>query len=491
MYLYNSLTLKKEELPRPDPKAKDIRLFVCGPTVYDYPHIGNARTFMVFDIFARYLRSRGVKLFYLQNITDIDDKIINRAKEENTDWKTISRRYEKIFKGDMKRLGITSVDKYARATDFIPQIVTQVKRLIEKKHAYLIEGDGYYFDLKTFPEYGKLAGRTIEQAEDAKSRIDASSKKRNRGDFCLWKLSHANSAPPPAGSGNANAPMRMAEPGWKSELGFGKPGWHIEDTAITEKFFGPQYEIHGGALDLKFPHHEAEIAQQESASGLKPFVKIWMHAGFLFVGGKKMSKSLGNFVTIEDFLQDSPPEIFRWMVLAHHYRSPMDYTPELVAQSRASLERIHQFIEKLSFAAQRQIADLRGPNADVRRRYDPTSSIAITEKKLHAAMDDDFNTPLAISHIFELMLEFQEKIWQLDPNGAKTLAGFVESTLKMLGLSLKSPKIPRNVSLLVKRRETSRASQQFIQSDALRKEADALGFIIEDTPIGPFLWPKS
>ena len=209
MYLYNSLTLKKEELPRPDPKAKDSRLFVCGPTVYDYPHIGNARTFMVFDIFARYLRSRGVKLFYLQNITDIDDKIINRAKEENTDWKTISRRYEKIFKGDMKRLGITSVDKYARATDFIPQIVTQVKRLIEKKHAYLIEGDGYYFDLKTFPEYGKLAGRTIEQAEDATSRIDASSKKRNRGDFCLWKLSHANSAPPPAGSGNANAPMRI------------------------------------------------------------------------------------------------------------------------------------------------------------------------------------------------------------------------------------------------------------------------------------------
>jgi cysteinyl-tRNA synthetase len=465
MNIYNSLSRRKEDLPAPTPETKTLRLFVCGPTVYDSPHIGNARTFLVFDIFARYLRSRGVKLFYLQNITDVDDKIINRAKTENTDWKTISRRYEKIFKSNMKRLGITTVDKYARATDFIPQIVAQVKRLTEKKHAYLIEGDGYYFDLKTFPEYGKLAGRTIEQAEDATSRIDTNDKKRNRGDFALWKLS------------------REGEPGWKSEFGFGRPGWHIEDTAITEKFFGPQYEIHGGALDLKFPHHEAEIAQQESVSEKKPFVKIWMHAGFLFVGGKKMSKSLGNFITIEDFLRDNPPEVLRWMVLNHHYRSPMDYTPELLAQSRASLEKIREFVEKLKFASKRKLSP-------VSSRINPGKSIVIAQKKFYAAMDDDLNTPLAVANLFELMLEFQEKIWQLDPNGAKMLVGYVESIIKMLGISLKSPKIPRNVASLAKRRETFRASKQFIQSDALRKEADALGFIIEDTPRGPFVWPK-
>lgn len=482
MRIYNSLSLEKEELPAPTPKTGTTRLFVCGPTVYDHPHIGNARTFLVFDVFARYLRSRGVKLFYLQNITDIDDKIINRAKEENIDWKTIARRYEKVFMRDIKRLGITSVDKYARATDFIPQIVAQVKRLIEKGNAYLIEGDGYYFDLKSFPDYGKLAGRTIEQAEDATSRIDMSNKKRNRGDFCLWKKA--------ADSRGLNADKRRrkiivvnGKPLWNTELGWGRPGWHIEDTAITEKFFGPQYEIHGGAFDLKFPHHEAEIAQQESASGLTPFVKIWMHAGFLFVGGKKMSKSLGNFVTVEDFLRENPPEIFRWMVLAHHYRSPMDYTPELVAQSHASLERVHQFIERLKLASKRKPAE--GPAG-----IDPMERIALAEKKLHAAMDDDFNTPLAVACIFELLAEFQEKVWSLSPEGAKNLVGWLESTLKTLGLSLKTPKIPAKVAALVARREKFRANKQFIQSDALRKEADALGFIIEDTPLGPFVWPS-
>lgn len=474
--LYNSLSRKKEPLPQPDPKKK-LCLFVCGPTVYDNPHIGNARTFMVFDIIVRYLRSRGIKIFYLQNITDIDDKIIRRAEEEKIDWKTISRRYEKIFLADMKRLGIDSVDKYARATDFIPQIVDQVKRLTLKKHAYLIPGDGYYFDLKTFPEYGKLAGRTIEQAEDATSRIDTSDKKRNKGDFALWKLS------------------RDDEPGWKTKLGFGRPGWHIEDTAISEHFFGPQYELHGGALDLKFPHHEAEIAQAESLSDGKEFVRIWMHAGFLFVNGKKMSKSLRNFITIDDFLRENTPELFRWIVLNHHYRSPIDYTSELVEQSRASLATMHQFVEKLSavggsaFGGKMAVKNHKGVkqplSLEMRKR------LMEAQNALYKAMDDDFNTPAALATIFDVSNAFQEKIWQLKPADAKLLHAYIVSALLTFGFKLKSPKIPREVATLVKKREALRSSQQFIQSDALRKEVDALGFIIEDTPLGPFLWPKT
>ncbi len=469
--LYN--TLSRDKKPLPD--KEKIGMFVCGPTVYDYPHIGNARTFMVFDIIARYLRSRGIKLFYLQNVTDIDDKILKRAEEEKTDWKTISRRYEKIFLNDMKKLGINSVDKYARATDFIPQIVSQVKRLVEKGNAYLIEGDGYYFDLKTFPEYGKLAGRTVEQAEDATSRIDTSDKKRNRGDFALWKFSVSG------------------EPGWKTELGFGRPGWHIEDTAISEHFFGPQYELHGGALDLKFPHHEAEIAQAESISGKKPFVQIWIHAGFLFVNGKKMSKSLGNFITVDEFLGRNSPEIFRWMVLNHHYRSPIDYTAELLSQSRSSLGKIHLFTEKLKIAAKRKSSGK--TDLDPRFRGDDSTGnvlerVAKAQAEFHKAMDDDFNTPGAVASLFEIALEFQDKLWLLDPADAKNLVLYIESTLKTLGISLKSPKIPKEIKALAKKRESFRASKQFIQSDALRKEADALGFIIEDTPSGPFIWPK-
>ncbi|MEK7195620.1 MAG: class I tRNA ligase family protein, partial [Patescibacteria group bacterium] len=250
--IFNTLSGKKEPLPKA-PK-QGLRLFVCGPTVYDYVHIGNARTFTVFDLFVRYLRGCGVKTYYLQNITDIDDKIISRAQKEGKNWKLISRKFEAVFRKNMKDLGNIFVDRYARATDFIPQIIKQVKTLIKKGCAYKIGGDGWYFDLKKFPEYGKLAHRTIEQAEDATSRIDSSGKKRNKGDFCLWKFS------------------KPGEPSWKTDLGDGRPGWHIEDTAITESFFGPQYEMHGGGVDLRFPHHEAEIAQQESASGKKPFV---------------------------------------------------------------------------------------------------------------------------------------------------------------------------------------------------------------------------
>jgi cysteinyl-tRNA synthetase len=245
--IYNTLTRKKEVF-EPIHKGK-VNLFVCGPTVYDYAHIGNAKTYTQFDMIAKYL-------------TDIDDKIIKRAEENSEDWKELSRRYEKIYKEDMESLGIDSVNKYARATDYIKEIVSQVQRLIKKGFAYKIS-DGWYFDLSKDKDYGKLAGRTSLDSEDSVSRIDENKGKRNAGDFCLWKFS------------------KPGEPVWKSELGDGRPGWHIEDTSITEKEFGVQYDIHGGATDLIFPHHEAEIAQMESISGKKPLVRYWLHTGFL------------------------------------------------------------------------------------------------------------------------------------------------------------------------------------------------------------------
>ena len=295
--IYNTLSGKKERLIKP--KGRPLRLFVCGPTVYDYSHLGHARTYLAFDIIVRYLNFQGFKVFYVQNITNIDDKIINRAKRLKKQPLALANFFEKKFYEDMKNLKITSVDKYARASDFIPQIIKQIQTLIKKGHAYKIEGDGYYFDLKTFPDYGKLSKRTVLEAEDAVSRIDEGVAKRNKGDFALWKLTNEKSS-------------------WPTPLGQGRPGWHIEDTAISESFFGPQYDLHGGANELKFPHHEAEIAQQESASGKKPFVKIWIHTGVLFINGKKMSKSLKNFISIHDFLKNKDANLLRWIVLNHH-----------------------------------------------------------------------------------------------------------------------------------------------------------------------------
>lgn len=455
--IFNTLSGKKEVLRQT--QGKLLKLFVCGPTVYDYPHIGNARTFMAFDIIVRYLRSASYKIFYLQNITDIDDKILVRAKEEKTGWKEVAKKYEKIFYKNLKDLDIVSVDKFARATDYIPEILKQVKTLITKGHAYKIPNDGWYFDLKSFSDYGKLAHRTVSQAEDGVSRIDASDKKRNAGDFCLWKFS------------------KPGEPTWKTDLGSGRPGWHIEDTAISEKFFGPQYDLHGGALDLKFPHHEAEIAQQESASGKKPFVKIWMHAGFLDVNGQKMSKSLGNFIIIENLVKKYPAEIFRMMVLEHHYRSPMNYTGELAEQAKNSLKNLKSFLARLNL---------------VKKSGVPTKENKIFLKKSAAAfeiaMEDDFNTPDALAALFNLINQVEPKIWTLTKSEAVTIKASLVKKMAIFGINLKNlPKIPLKIAQMAKKRELFRTHKQFARADGLRKKIERLGFSIKDTPFGPLV----
>ena len=458
VYLLNTLSGKKELVEKP--KGRPLRFFVCGPTVYDFSHIGHGRTYVVFDALAKYLRSTGLDIFYLQNITNIDDKIIHRAEEEKVDFKEISKKFTQVHLKDMKSLGITAVDKYALATDYIPEIVKQVKKLIEKKHAYVIEKDGIYFDAATFKDYGKLSRRTTLQAEDGVSRIDESVNKRNKADFALWKFS------------------KPGEPAWETELGSGRPGWHIEDTAISEKFFGPQYDIHGGGIDNKFPHHEAEIAQQESASGKKPFVKIWLHTGFLTIEGEKMSKSLRNFVTIGDFLKNHSAQVFRLMALSSHYRSPINYTQKIGNESQAKWLGILEFLAKLKV-----IIAQKGGEGIGRRNFDEFQA------KFNESLADDFNTPKAFGELFTLMAFVNPRIWKASKSEAKEIYSSISAALKSLGFKIEFPEIPRKIAVLFKEREELRRNQQFTQSDRLRKKINDLGFGIEDTPLGPFAWP--
>lgn len=457
--IYNTLTEKKETLRKTG--KRPLKMFVCGPTVYDHPHIGNARTFVMFDLFAKYLRHRGREVFYLQNITNVDDKIIQKAQERQTTSEKIAHEYETLYLKYMKELRVTAINKYAPTTDYIPQIISQIKTLIKKKHVYKIDGDGWYFDLTTFPDYGALAHRTVSAANDGVSRIDESTKKRNVGDFCVWKFS------------------KPGEPKWTTDLGTGRPGWHIEDTATTEHFFGPQYDLHGGALDLKFPHHEAEIALQESASGKKPFVKLWMHAGFLDVNGQKMSKSLGNFITVPDLLKTCSVDVFRMMIFCHHYRSPMDFTKELIETAKKNLYSFGSLIAKLDRAT--------GPAPKVKKAK---INIKAYEKKFWNALDDDFNTPKAVAVLFDLISEANKALKNITKDDGEKIKALIISTLRVFSIEELLPKVPPQVVQLSQRRELFRRSKQFVQADDLRKQVEVLGYVIEDTEKGPLILPR-
>ena len=437
-------------------------MFVCGPTVYDYAHIGNFRSFVFFDVVAKYLRQRGYEIDYIQNITDIDDKIIRQARENNRNPLDWAREYTEKFLEDAKALGIDS-PKYAPATKYIDEVIKQVKILIDKGFAYEIESDGWYYDLSTFPEYGKLSGRTTQMADDGISRIDENEKKKNRGDFCLWKYSKEN------------------EPSWDSELGKGRPGWHIEDTAITEKFFGPQYDIHGGGQDLMFPHHEAEITQQESASGLKPFVKYWMHVAFIIIGkGEKMSKSLGNFETVHNLLTKYHKETLRFYILGGHYRKPLDFSDKNINQAMAGTQRLNELILRLS-------------HTDGISNPDMEQIISDTKKSFIIAMDDDFNTPDALAVIFEFVRKINSSLAEneLSKAQAKEISVLLSEFNEVLGIiPTEQQKIPANIQELVEKREKFRKEKKYPESDKLRTEIEELGYILEDTIYGPMIQAK-
>ncbi len=444
MKIYNTLTKKKETLD-PIEKGK-INIFVCGPTTYNFIHIGNARTFTSFDLIVNYLRHKKFKVNYIQNLTDIDDKIINAAKEAKQAPLEFSEKYCKEFLKDMKDLGNTAVSKYIKATDKMDNIISQVERLLEKEFAYKTE-DGIYFNISIDPEYGKLSGRTALQAEDATTRVDSSSEKKNKGDFCLWKFA------------------KEKEISWDAPFGKGRPGWHIEDTAITEEEFGQQYDIHGGAIDLIFPHHEAEIAQMEAISNKKPFVKYWMHAGFLDMKKEKMSKSIGNIITLRDLLKQQSKETIRFFYASAHYRNRIEYSEENLENSKNGLARINNFILNLN-------------NQD-------DKELEKTKKAFYDALDDDFNTPEAFAKIFEYITYCNKN----KKGGKDTLKFFKEinNIFKILNFD---QEIPENIIKLAEERLIAKKDKNWEKSDKLRYQIHAKGFQIEDKEDSYLLRPN-
>ena len=444
--LYNTLTRRKEPLEPIEPPR--VRLFVCGPTVYDLSHLGHAKTYTQFDLVARHLRLRGYDVFYVQNVTDIDDRIIDRANERGVDANEMASEFTGYYLEDMAALGNTSVDEHAAATGFIDQIVSQVDRLVAGGHAYELP-DGWYFDVSSFPEYGKLARRTEVASEDSVARVDENPLKKDPRDFALWKK------------------RKEGEPYWTTSLGEGRPGWHIEDTAITEALLGPQYEIHGGAVDLIFPHHEAEIAQMESISGRAPLARYWMHTGFLTLRKDKMSKSTGNFFTIRDVLGTVDARVLRFFFLSHHYRSRVDYDPSLLETAAASLKRIENAWQRL-------------PARD--DEMDP--AVAEAHERMLAALDDDFDTPGALAAVFSVIREGNREGGPL--GGLRRLLEDFDAVFAVLPRATAAGGEQDDdwISAEVERRQQLRAERKFAEADEIRDRLRDMNVVIEDTAEG-------
>ncbi|MBI4119924.1 MAG: cysteine--tRNA ligase [Parcubacteria group bacterium] len=457
MHLYNTLTGKKEELKT---ASEAVKLFVCGPTVYDYSHIGHARTYVFFDALVKFLRKRlGLKITYLQNITDIDDRIINRAREQGQAVEELAQLQQAAYIQDMDSLGIDSVDTYAPATNYIAEIISQVERLIKKGFAYPAESSSttlgassVYFDVRKFPDYGKLSHQKLAELKEG-VRVETEPGKKYFADFAVWKASKDD------------------EPSWPSPWGRGRPGWHIEDTAITEKNFGPRYHIHGGGLDLIFPHHEAEIAQMESLSGLSPLAQIWVHVGLLKIANEKMSKSLGNFITIRDFLKGHPPQVLRYFILSAQHRSELDYSEKNAAAAEAALERINDFTRRLK---------------EIR---DEAASFPVDDfvGRFWDELEDDFNTPQAWAVLFELIKEANKFIdnHKLSQRDAQKMLDFITRLNDIFGiLPDQTQVVPAEVMALAAEREKARARGDFERADKLREEMEKQGWRINDTPGG-------
>ncbi|WP_424185804.1 cysteine--tRNA ligase [Actinokineospora sp. G85] len=450
--MFNTLTRQVEPFEPMEPGV--VRMFVCGPTVYDRSHIGHAKTYTQFDLVARLLRKRGYAVTYVQNLTDIDDKIIRRAAELGVEAGELADRFVGSYLEDMAALGNTSVDRFLRATDHIKQIVAQIEQLIDRGHAYRLD-DGWYFDLSTFPDYGKLSGRTEVKEEDAVSRVDENAGKRNAGDFALWKA------------------RKPGEPYWATELGEGRPGWHVEDTAITEAVFGPQYDLHGGAVDLIFPHHEAEIAQMEAASGKVPLVRYWMHTGLLRVEGRKMGKSLGNFQTIGEALAATDARTLRYAFLSHHYRSSMEINAAVLENSRGARRRVENFARLVDPAhadspAAAELADR------ARAEFD-------------ARLDDDVDTPGALAVLFDY-IRAQNRSGETPGRAAHEFLTDVEDLFGAFALDTAQAPDAVEIDQLLADRRALRAERRFAEADAIRDGLQARGISIEDTADGTRWW---
>jgi len=400
MLVYSTLSRAKEEF-KPI-KGRIVKMFVCGPTVYDYPHIGHAKTYVAMDVIARYLRFKGYSVFYVQNITDIDDKIITRAKEQGTSTEELADRFLRIYYEDMELLNIKSVSLFARATQHVEEIIEQIEELMTKGKAYE-RGGNVYFDVSAFPDFGELSGQKRDELI-AGARVEVDENKESPEDFALWKK------------------MKDGEPFWNSPWGRGRPGWHIEDTAISINYLGQQYDIHGGGIDLIFPHHEAEIAIAESLTEKKPFVKYWFHTGFLLVKGEKMAKSMGNFVTIREILKGYDPMALRFFLLYTQYRSPIDFSYELLNEASEAYGRLND-----SFSRARKAQGSEGEDAALREM------LRVSRDGFFKAMDDDFNTREAIAALFQLSRAINNSRLT-DTEALADLRNFITEISEILGL---------------------------------------------------------
>ncbi len=459
MLIYNSKTRKKEELVTLQPGK--VGIYACGPTVYDYFHIGNARPFIVFDVLRRYLEHRGYEVKFVQNFTDIDDKMIRRANQEGITVKELGDRFIQEYYQDAAALGIRKATVHPRATEHIGDIIKLVKNLQNKGFAYEVNGD-VYFDVKKDTSYGKLSGQNMDDLE-AGARIDVDDVKHNPADFALWKA------------------QKPGEPAWNSPWGMGRPGWHIECSAMSMKYLGETFDIHCGGKDLLFPHHENEVAQSECATG-KPFANYWMHNGFINIDNEKMSKSAGNFFTVRDILKEYAPEDVRMFMLSAHYRSPVNFSRDMIAQAHASLQRLYTARDRMAFlmdsAAQK---DMNEAEQQLMAKLQESTA------RFDAAMDDDMNTADAMGALFEIVKEANVV---LNENSSKEALEKTLSTLQslcdVLGILVKPyvMELPEEVQQLADARATARKEKNWAKSDELRDALKALGYMVEDTAKG-------
>jgi len=460
--IYNSLTRKKEEfIPLNPPR---VNIYTCGVTVYDESHIGHARSLYIFDVIRRYLEYRKFKVNFVRNITDIDDKIINRAKEQKIDWQELIKKYIDRYYDDLKALDIKKADSEPRATENIPDMVEYIGSLIKGGFAYVTE-TGVYFSVRKFKDYGKLSGQSIEQMFSG-VRKESDETKEDPLDFALWKKSKPD------------------EPSWDSPWGRGRPGWHIECSVMSQKFLKTDtLDIHAGGRDLIFPHHENEIAQAEALTG-KSFAKYWMHHGLLTINGQKMSKSLGNFVTIKDFATKyRDAGLLKLFFLSAHYSHPIDYTEERITESKEALERILILLDKIENKVTSPRSPVFGPEF---------KAIENIKAKFIKAMDDDFNTPQGLACIFELVNLSNKNI--NDAAFVRNAKNTIQELLGIFGISLEkvnardeaTAKIEENIS----ERNKARKNNDYALADQIRKELEDKGIILEDTKDGKTAWRR-
>ncbi|MCX7842817.1 MAG: cysteine--tRNA ligase [Clostridia bacterium] len=461
MRLYNTMTRKKEEFIPLEPGK--VKMYSCGPTVYNYFHIGNARPFIIFDTLRRYLKYRGYEVKFVQNFTDIDDKLIKKSNEEGRTLKEIAERYIREYYIDADGLGIERADVHPTATETIDEIIELVKSLIDKGYAYEANGD-VYFSTKKFKEYGKLSQHNLEELE-AGSRVDVDERKADPMDFAIWKA------------------QKPGEPAWNSPWGPGRPGWHIECSAMVIKHLGETIDIHSGGLDLIFPHHENEIAQSEAATG-KPFARYWLHNGFLNINNQKMSKSLNNFFTVRDISKQYDYEVIRFFMLSAHYRSPLNFSDDLMEQAKNGLERIYNCLENLEHLKEHgKECGMSSSEIELSKR------LVELKARFVEAMDDDLNTADALAAIFEIVKEVNSNITSVSNSSSAIIDfsyGMIRELGGVLGIAQKQKEKGLDVEIeeMIEKRQQARKEKNWKLADEIRDKLKDMGISLEDTPQG-------